>query len=164
MHIAEFWIEQLQLQPHPEGGFFKETYRSNELLQPGNIPGFKTVRNFSTAIYFLLRSSERSVFHRIKSDEIWHYHSGGSLKICVLQESGLKYHLLGSDLKAGQQLQVVIPANHWFGAFVESGDYVLSSCTVAPGFDFEDFEMASRARLLAEFPTCADAIVKLTHD
>jgi uncharacterized protein len=164
MHSAEFWVEHLNLQAHPEGGFFRETYRSNKLLAPESLSlEFLSARNVSTAIYFLLRSKDRSVFHRIKSDELWHYHAGGSLTLYVLEDKGIKQYRLGPDPRAGQQFQVVVPANHWFGAIVDAGDYVLSSCTVAPGFAFEDFEMASRDQLLDKFPEHTDTIIKLTH-
>jgi predicted cupin superfamily sugar epimerase len=124
---------------------------------------FEGNRNFSTAIYFLLRSEDRSVFHRIKSDELWHFYQGSTLLIYVLHEKQLKIHRLGSDLDKGDSLQVVIPANCWFGAHVEnSNSFSLCGCTVAPGFDFRDFEMASREKLTSEFPGYSDIIKKLT--
>ena len=163
---AEYWIEHLKLFPHPEGGFYKETYRSSEVVDGSALPSrFGGDRNYSTAIYFLLRAQDRSLFHRIKSDELWHWHAGGALNIYVLGKDGLTVYTLGSDLEAGHQLQVVVPANHWFGAKVsEGGEYTLSGCTVAPGFDFVDFEMGVRGKLLEEFPGFEAIIGRLTSD
>ena len=165
MRPAEYWIKHLQLLPHPEGGFYKETYRSNESIQLSDLPSrFTAPRNFSTAIYFLLRSQDRSLFHRIKSDELWHFHSGSVLQIYVLTRKGVNMLELGSDPENGQSLQVTIPANCWFGAKVTDPDtYVLSSCTVAPGFDFNDFELADRQTLLKEFPDLHEIINDLTR-
>jgi uncharacterized protein len=164
MQPAEFWIDHLQLKAHPEGGFYKETYRSGERIPSNGLPArFKGERNFSTAIYFLLRSQDRSLFHRIKSDELWHYHAGTSLMIYVLHARALTVHKLGPDASKGDSLQVVVPANCWFGAKVEQpGSYTLSGCTVAPGFDFQDFELAERSMLVNEFPEFEDIIRLLT--
>ena len=164
MNNIDFWIKYLGLLPHPEGGYYKETYRSPEVLTASNLPErFKGDRNFSTAIYFLLRSEDRSVFHRIKSDEIWHFYQGSTLLIYVLHEKQLHIHRLGSDLDKGDSLQVVIPANCWFGAHVENSEsFSLCGCTVAPGFDFRDFEMGSREKLLREFPDFSVEIKRLT--
>ncbi len=165
MRSAEFWINQLQLLPHPEGGFFKETYRSNESIEKAGLPSrFGGTRNFSTAIYFLLRSEDKSLFHRIKSDELWHFHCGGVLLIYVLTPGGVEVLKLGNDLEDGQSLQVTIPANCWFGAKVSlPNTYVLSTCTVAPGFDFNDFELADRKTLLKDFPNQRELITDLTR-
>ena len=87
MRSAEYWVSHLNLQPHPEGGFYKETYRSKESIPENGLSGeFKGSRNFSTAIYFLLRSKDRSLFHRIRSDELWHFHDGSSLTIYILEK------------------------------------------------------------------------------
>lgn len=164
MHTAEYWIEHLRLQPHPEGGYYRETYRSREEI-PANAfaNNLKGWRNVSTAIYFLLTQQDRSLFHRIKSDELWHFHYGGPLTIYVLGQRGLINYKLGSDVENGESLQVAIPANHWFGAATApNASYTLASCTVAPGFDFQDFEMGERASLLAEFPKLEAIILELT--
>jgi uncharacterized protein len=161
---AEFWIEHLRLAAHPEGGFYKETYRSKETIPREGLPHrFQGSRNLSTAIYFLLRSSDRSRFHRIKSDEIWHYHAGTSLAIYVLAENKLTIHKLGPDPDRGESLQIVVPADCWFGAKVEQPDsFTLSGCTVAPGFDFQDFEMAETTSLIRDFPDHREIIQLLT--
>jgi predicted cupin superfamily sugar epimerase len=161
---AQQWIDQLKLLPHPEGGFYRETYRSTEQISSTALPPrFNGSRNFSTSIYFLLRSQDRSLFHRIRSDELWHFHAGSSLSIYILNEKELIVQRLGNDLAVGQQLQVVVPAQSWFGASVDDPDtFTLAGCTVAPGFDFHDFELASRTTLLETFPQHHDIIYKLT--
>src|SRR5688572_25593675 len=137
MVAAEYWINHLQLNPHPEGGFYKETYRSAENILQQGLPGrFPGERSFSTAIYFLLRSQDRSLFHRIQSDELWHFYHGSSLTLYVLDNRGLSTHKLGANPESEESLQITIPANSWFGAMVNNKDsYTLSGCTVAPGFE-----------------------------
>jgi predicted cupin superfamily sugar epimerase len=165
MRPAEYWIDNLNLKAHPEGGYYKETYRSTETIPTLGLPSrFNAAKNFSTAIYFLLRSQDKSLFHRIKSDELWHYHYGSTLHIYILHETKVSEFKLGNNIEAGESLQVVIPANHWFGAkLVMSNTYSLSSCTVAPGFDFKDFEMAERQKLLDAFPNHSEIIIALTN-
>ena len=115
MQTAEYWIHHLKLDPHPEGGFYRETYRSEENIQLCGLPSrFAAPRSFSTAIYFLLRSQDKSLFHRIKSDEIWHFHAGGALNVYVFENEGLSIFKLGCNLDQGEKLQVVVPANCWF--------------------------------------------------
>ena len=164
MRTPEYWIEHLRLQPHPEGGYYRETYRSREEISVNDLPNsFKGWRNISTAIYFLLTQKDRSLFHRIKSDELWHFHYGDPLNIYVLGDRGLMTYTLGANPENGQALQIAIPANHWFGAAnAHNAAYTLTSCTVAPGFDFQDFEMARRGDLLEEFPKFEEIILKLT--
>jgi len=166
MKSIDYWINHLGLLPHPEGGFYKETYRALEIIPGTALPArFGGDRNLSTAIYFLLRSEDISVFHRIKSDELWHFYYGSSLLIYVLHERELKIHRLGANLDKGDSLQVVIPANCWFGAHVENPDsFALCGCTVAPGFDFRDFEMAERNALLKEYPGYEKEIIRLTRN
>jgi uncharacterized protein len=163
MKSAEYWINHLDLQPHPEGGFFKETYRSAGSVMKQALPEFSGARNFSTAIYFLLRTQDRSLFHRIKSDEVWHFYAGSSLTLYVLSSSGFGSYKLGTNIENQESLQVVVPAGSWFGALVnEPNSYTLSGCTVAPGFDFEDFEFGKRELLLREFPQHKQIIEALT--
>jgi predicted cupin superfamily sugar epimerase len=110
-----------------------------------------------------LRSQDRSLFHRIQSDELWHFHAGSALSIFILDQERLEISKLGSNIDRGESLQVIVPAGKWFGALVDNpDDYTLSGCTVAPGFDFADFEMATRDELLQEFPAHREIIVKLT--
>ena len=164
MKTAEYWIERLSLEKHPEGGYYKETYRSDLSLEASLMEeGLEGERAVSTSIYFLLPSGERSVFHRIKSDELWHFYAGSSLSIHMIAEDG-EYFVssLGLDLDAGEEPQRMVKANTWFGAMVDDPDsYTLVGCTVVPGFDFRDFEMANSAELLEAYPQHSDIISKL---
>ncbi|MDP6908762.1 MAG: cupin domain-containing protein [Flavobacteriales bacterium] len=162
---AEFYIEYLKMLNHPEGGWFKETYRSGITISQEELPeNFKGVRNCSTAIYFLLTKESFSAFHRIKSDEMWHFYDGDGLVIHELKQDGsyIKHHL-GLRLHEGEEPQVVIGANSWFASeVVTGGDWCLVGCTVSPGFDFEDFEMATEEGLVSEYPEHRQLIERLT--
>jgi uncharacterized protein len=164
MKTAEYWIKNLNLIEHPEGGFYRETYRSAEHASNSSLPDrFRGDRNFSTSIYFLLRSKDQSLFHRIQSDEIWYYHAGSSLTLYVIDDEGFKTHHLGPEVDRGESLQIIIPATSWFGATVnEENSFTLSSCSVAPGFDFDDFELADRSSMITSFPDHATIIEQLT--
>lgn len=159
-------IAKLKLQPHPEGGWYRETYRAAESLPQNALPGrFDGRRSLATAIYFLLNSESFSALHRIKSDEQWHFYSGSSLTVHVIHPDG-RYALikLGKNLAQGETFQAVVPHGCWFGATVDTPDsYVLVGCSVAPGFDFADFEMADRESLSKEFPQHATLIARLTR-
>ena len=136
---AQDYIDHYQMLPHPEGGFFKEVYRSAEDIL---FPGFDGKRNYCTSIFFLLEKGQTSALHRIKSDEIWYHHDGGTLIITEIDESDVKIQTkLGKDFRMSEKLQHVVFANRWFGAHVLEGDFVLVSCSVSPGFDFSDFEL-----------------------
>ena len=163
---ASYWVEQLGLARHPEGGWFRESYRSSELIPCNALPDrFDEQRCFSTTIYFLLEGSDISALHRLKSDEIWHFYEGASLAVQVIEPEGRHYTLqLGRDLEGGEQLQAVVPAGCWFGAELSgSGEYALVGCSVAPGFDFNDFEMASGEELLLLFPQHETLIKRMTR-
>ena len=167
MEKAEVIIRQLNLKPHPEGGYYSESYRSTGILLPlGAVPALPGERNFSTAIYFLLTRGSFSAFHRIRQDEIWHFYKGSPLTIHVLTAGG-KYvvHRLGNRLEKGERPQVVVAGGDWFAAALSNGkgDYALVGCTVAPGFDFSDFEIAHREALLREFPSCSQVIRQYTR-
>lgn len=158
-------IERLKLLPHPEGGYFRETYRAPlQLSAPSLAPHFIGARAASTAIYYLLAAGDRSRLHRIRSDEVWHFYRGDPLQVVELTAAGdVAVTLLGNDIAAGQVPQHVVPAGHWFGACPAPGSaYSLVGCTVAPGFDFADFEMAERGALLAAHPRAHDWIMRLT--
>lgn len=161
---AAYWIEELQLVPHPEGGYYKEVYRSDEAIHPIGLPErYLTPRSMSTAIYFLLRSEDISAFHRIKSDEIWFYHAGSSADIYIIENREFRVEKVGMNRKRGDQLQILLPRNSWFGAkVIDQESFILVSCTVAPGFDFEDFELADRKELLVEYPEFEAEIIMLT--
>ena len=157
-------VQLLGLQPHPEGGFYKEVYRSEGVIEGDCLPGsFHGTRNFSTSIYYLLQRNDFSAFHRIKSDEIWHYHAGGSLLIHSIDQDGnYQCKKLGADLSEGAAFQVVIPAGHWFASEpTADSEFILAGCTVAPGFDFEDFELAEKNRILQQFPEHREIINRL---
>ncbi len=164
-HSATFWISTLGLTHHPEGGWFRETYRSPESYAVEVLPNrFSGPRSFCTAIYFLLERGEFSALHRIKSDEIWHFHDGAALTVYVLTPAGEQYEiLLGRNAEKGERFQAVVPAGCWFGAATH-GVFSLVGCTVAPGFDFNDFEMAERDNLTALFPHHAALINRLTRN
>jgi uncharacterized protein len=165
MKSAAFWIDQLKLVPHPEGGYFKETYRCKEEIPDNCLPDrFKGNRSFATAIYFLLSGHEVSKLHRIKSDETWHFYAGNSIVIHVFSEKGSYQKIkLGSDLLKGYKFQATVKAGDWFGAELTQKDgYALTGCTVAPGFDFKDFEMAKSDKLIDLFPEQQAIISKLT--
>lgn len=166
MNNALYYITHLGLIPHPEGGYYRETYRSEGVVKQAALPGFKGDRNYSTSIYFLLEEKNFSAFHRIKSDEIWHFYSGDPLEVIEITPQGkLIITSLGANLKEGETFQYVVPAGHWFGSRVKKGGiFSLVGCTVAPGFDFEDFEMAERSELLRMFPQHAPVINELTRD
>jgi hypothetical protein len=161
------WVDALGLRPHPEGGYYRETYRA-ALALPREALGesFGGPRACSTAIYFLITAGSFSALHRIASDEVWHFHAGGPLEIVTLRPDGTRCDLrLGLDLAAGERPQHVVHAGAWFGSRLarESDGYALVSCTVAPGFDFSDFELAERGALRARFPEHAAIIDALTR-
>ncbi|MFK8137885.1 MAG: cupin domain-containing protein [Bdellovibrionales bacterium] len=148
-------VNYLNLSPHPEGGYFSENYRSDLVIPKENLSGdYDGDRNASTAIYFLLPKAHKSHFHRVRSDEAWHFYLGGPCTIVQLFDDGrIESVVMGKDIMEGEQLQYVVPANCWFGAFPnEEVEYSLVGCTVAPGFDYSDFELGRRAQLLEMFP------------
>jgi uncharacterized protein len=155
MRDAAFWISQLGMSPHPEGGYFAETYRAAERIAGEALPPrFGAERSLGTAIYFLLESHHRSAFHRIQSDEIWHFYAGASVQIFYIQDDQLHTIHLGNDPSQGQVFQAIVPAGCWFGALPSTSaeGYSLVGCTVAPGFDFADFELADMPQLIAQYP------------
>lgn len=159
----DYWIRTLKLQPHPEGGYFAETWRSAITIQQAALPDtIDGNRSAGTAIYYLLTPGAFSHLHRLKADEVWHHYDGGVLQITALLPDGnLQHHLLGKA--EGALPQLVIPAGVWFGARpVMEHEYVLAGCTMAPGFDFEDFEMGNRQHLLRKYPQHEVVILGLT--
>jgi predicted cupin superfamily sugar epimerase len=164
---ARYWIERLNLEPHPEGGFYRQTYKADQVLPRESLPPqFTGPRPASTAIYFLLEGKSFSAFHRLRSDELWHFYEGAPLLVHVIGESG-EYSkiLLGSDPEAGESLQAVVKAGSWFASHVNDGkSFALVGCTVAPGFDFADFELAKREELARHYPQHRELIARLTRD
>jgi predicted cupin superfamily sugar epimerase len=166
MNTARRWIEALQLQPHPEGGYYRETYRSAEVLPKATLPDrFKGDRSFSTAIYFLLEGDDFSALHRINQEEVWHFYDGSSLTVHVIDPQGNYTALrVGLDLDRGETPQAVVPAGCLFGATVnDPHSYALAGCTVAPGFDFADMEIPGRAELCRLYPQHREIIERLTR-
>jgi predicted cupin superfamily sugar epimerase len=165
LQIADEWIELLRLEKHPEGGYFRETYRSDEIIDKEHLPSrFNGNHCFSTAIYYLLKGNDVSAFHRIKQDELFHFYDGSFLTIHVIDSSGTYLKIkLGSNIKNGEVPQATVKAGWIFGASVDDpNSYSLVGATVAPGFDFEDFELLSRAQLIELFPQHKKIIEKLT--
>ncbi|NII26796.1 cupin domain-containing protein [Pseudoflavitalea sp. X16] len=163
---ADYWIKQLQLTEHIEGGAFREVYRSPlQVAAPALPDSFGAGRNICTSIYFLLKDDQFSAFHRIKSDELWHFYYGDPLIVYEIDTTGkLTEHLLGNDPGQGQQFQCAIKAGSWFASRVQAGGaYALAGCTVAPGFDFADFELAERKALINEYPLYKKLIEELTR-
>lgn len=160
---ADEVIEALGLVAHPEGGWFRETFRSPLAIEDAAHLG---ARRASTAIYFLLKSDEFSAFHRVSSDEVWHHYLGDPLELSTIDaEGGVHVARLGSALARGERPQAVVPGGCWQAARVAAGSarFVLCGCTVAPGFEFSDFEMPPRAELRALFPQHAALIASLTR-
>jgi len=167
MKTARYWIEKLDLQKHPEGGWFAEIYRSGEILEKNSLPGrYSGERNFSTSIYYLLEKNDVSFFHRIRSDELWHFYTGNSpVEVVLITGGEVRKKKLGPDFENGESFQVLIPRGTWFAAHLTNKEgYALIGCTVAPGFNFEDFELAGREKLLIIFPHLKSTIVKFTSD
>jgi predicted cupin superfamily sugar epimerase len=158
---AEMLVRELGLLPHPEGGFFRETFRAEAL--PFALSG-RGVRSASTAIYFLLSGAEFSAFHRVRSDEVWHHYAGDALELHSLDPArGHERVVLGSRIAEGERPQHVILAGQYQAARLTSPGYALCGCTVAPGFDFADFEMPPRAELTRLFPNEQTLIAALTR-
>lgn len=161
----EYWIEKLNLLSHPEGGYYREVYRSEGVIPQNCLPQeYKGERNYATSIYFLLGHEDISSFHRLKSDELWYYHSGETLSIYIIDNSGsLSIKKLGPNIEEGDQFQVIIPAGSIFGAKINSGkNYTLMGCAVAPGFNFSDFELMANKTLHKIYPQHKEVINMLT--
>ncbi len=161
---AEELIRHLDLQPHPkEGGYFRETYRSAESC-PSLPTRYIGPRSAGTAIYYLLTPSTYSALHRLQTDEIFHFYLGGPMRMLQLSPDGTgRTIVLGRDVLAGQQLQEIVPRGIWQGSVLEpGGSFALVGCTVAPGFDYVDYEAGDRRTLLAQYPAHADLIRRLT--
>ena len=164
---AAYWIKKLSLEAHPEGGYYRQTYRADLVLTKDALPPeFTGARAASTAIYFLLEGENFSAFHRLRSDEVWHFYVGSTLVVHVIDQHGSYSEiLLGSDPEAGEALQAVVKAGCWFASRVRDGKgFALVGCTVAPGFDFEDFEMAKREELVRDYPQHRKVIERLTRE
>lgn len=150
------WIKRLHLQKHPEGGYFAQTYKSKTMV---SADGFSGKRHASTAIYYMLVGDQFSAFHRIKSDEIWHHYSGGSLNLYVIRDGILSKTSIGKE--SGRQ--AAVEAGSWFSASLQNQrSYCLAGCTVSPGFDYRDWELGGRTDLVRLYPKHKNIIERHT--
>ena len=159
-------INHFNLTEHPEGGFFKEVYRSKEEILSKNLDErFIGNRNYCTSIYFLLTSEKFSAFHKINQDEIWHFYKGSSLKLHLISPEGAySFIIIGDDFINNEVFQFTVPANYYFAAeVINKNTFSFVGCTVSPGFDFRDFKLPSCKELTEEFPNHREIIKKLTH-
>ena len=165
MTRVEQIIKELNLEPHPEGGYYKETYRSKGSIPDGTLAEFKGERTFTTAIYFLLTTYVFSAFHKIKSDEMWHHYDGSAIELHMISPEGEhSIVIIGKDLLNGEHPQYVVPAGYWFGSRIKGEEeFALLGCTVSPGFDFHDFVLAKQEELTPMFPQHEKIIAELTH-
>lgn len=164
MNTVDQLIYQYGLLPHPEGGYYKETYRSGETVAAVALPErFGGERAFSTAIYFLLEHGNFSAFHKIKSDECWHFYAGQTLLVHIINSQGEWQTVkLGSNAGAGEVFQFVVPANCWFASEPDAATiFAFTGCTVSPGFDFADFDLAKAEDLIGLYPQHAAGIRRL---
>lgn len=148
-------VEALGLLPHPEGGYFRETYRSSDILPEDGLPGrYEGPRNACTCIYYLITAGSFSAMHRLNTDEILHFYAGDPARIFMILPDGEGREIqLGANPAGGEAPQVIVPRGAWFGVRVaEGGDYTLMGSTVSPGFDFKDFELGEGKKLIEEFP------------
>ena len=164
MYTGKYFIEKLGLKPHPEGGYYKECLKSKDIIDSSAVSSdFDGERKLWTSIYFLLKDREVSRLHRLKSDEIWYFHSGTPLAVYIINKNGeLKRVKLGLDVERGEQPQVLVPKGSVFGAEMDGTGYSLVGCMVAPGFEFGDFELPEREELLSAYPQHEFLIKKLT--
>jgi predicted cupin superfamily sugar epimerase len=166
MITAEKLIKQLGLKPHPEGGYYRETYRSNEIIGKKVLPErYAGNRTYATAIYYLLTRETFSAIHRLKTDEIYHFYLGDPVELVQLLPDGSGCIVtLGNDIAGGTQVQTVVSRGTWHGArLAEGGKYALLGTTVSPGFEFADNEIGDRNDLIRSYPSFSDTIIALTR-
>lgn len=167
MEEAKLIIEKLKLEPHPEGGYFRETYRCDESVDEQHLPSrYKSKRSFSTSIYYMLAGENISHFHKLKSDEVWHFYKGSPVIIhCLNEKNGYTQIKIGLNFSKNILPQFVIEKGTWFAAEVEDkNSFSLIGCTVAPGFDYDDFELAIRDKLIQKFPQHEELITRFTKE
>ena len=159
-------VKKLDLQPHPEGGYYKETYRSEDIIRDTILGNeFNGSRNLCTGIYYLLESDDFSALHKINQDEMWHFYLGEAIELTMISEAGeLSMVTIGNNVSNGEVLQFVVPKRNWFGArLLKANSFALVGCTVSPGFDFNDFKLGEREELLNKFPQHDEIIESLTR-
>nr|WP_312291739.1 cupin domain-containing protein [Clostridium chromiireducens] len=164
MYTADYFVKNLNMTAHPEGGYYKEVYASDENIPVRGTTSESTeIRRLWTSIYFLLRDGQVSNFHRLKSDEMWYYHSGSPLTIYMINPEGeLIIEQLGLNIEKGEKPQVLVPKNYIFGSAMNNKGYALVGCMVSPGFEFKDFELFEKIYLLEKYPQYKELILKLT--
>lgn len=156
---AHDWIHHLRLEPHPEGGYFREVYRNPDTLQ---LLAAGT-RHLATSIYFLLAGEQKSHFHQLESDELWYFHTGSAVTVHIFEDNRYRQEQLGLRMDEGESPQVFLPRKSIFAAEVNDRDsFALMSCMVNPGFDFKDFRLLEREELEARFPNHRDLIRSFT--
>jgi len=166
MLTAEQIRELLQMRPHPiEGGYFAETYRGAAVVPQSLLPGYPGDRAISTAIYYLLTPDTFSAMHRVRGDEMFHFYLGDAVEMLQLKADGSgEVFLLGQDIAAGMRLQHTVPGGVWQGSRIRAGGkYALLGTTMAPGFEYEDYETGRRQELSAQFPEYSTMIAALTR-
>ena len=163
----QYYISKLGLEPHPEGGYFKRTFASQEQITDQELTvHFEGKRMLYTSIYFLLTSNDVSHFHRLQSDELWYYHAGSPLSVHMIDENGeYTEHKLGLDLENGEVPQVLVPKNTIFGSSVKDREtFSLVGCMVSPGFEYQDFELFTQEELLLKYPQHKEIIMKIAYE
>ena len=163
----QYYISKLGLEPHPEGGYFKRTFASQEQITDQELTvHFEGKRMLYTSIYFLLTSNDVSHFHRLQSDELWYYHAGSPLSVHMIDENGeYTEHKLGLDLENGEVPQVLVPKNTIFGSSVKDREtFSLVGCMVSPGFEYQDFELFTQEELLLKYPEHKEIIMKIAYE
>jgi len=166
MLTAEQIRELLQMRPHPiEGGYFAETYRGSPVVPQSLLPGYPGERAISTAIYYLLTPDTFSAMHRVRGDEMFHFYLGDPVEMLQLKaEGGGEVALLGQDIAARMRLQLTVPGGVWQGSRVRAGGkYALLGTTMAPGFEYEDYETGQRRDLIVRYPEFSNLITSLTR-
>ena len=164
--LKKLCIKKLNLHPHPEGGYFRETFRSKEIIKKENLPGrYSGDRSLFTSILFMIDGKNFSSFHRLKTDELWYYNFGNSLLVTTIDEYGnLSEIILGGSFDDEEKLQHLVPAGSWMSASVEDKfGFSVVSCSMSPGFDYDDFELADRKKLIELFPNHRVIIEKYTR-
>jgi predicted cupin superfamily sugar epimerase len=164
-HDVNSVIKTLELIPHPEGGYFREVYKSEEFIGQNMLPSrYNGNRSFLTSIYYLLKNNDVSQFHILLSDEVWYFHIGSPVIIHqIIFDGNYNKYLLGSNYLSEEKLHVVVKRNTWFGAEIRNkNSFSLVNCAIAPGFEFSDFKLADRNELLAKYPQHTDLIIRLT--
>lgn len=162
MRDKNYWKEKLQLEAHPEGGYYKEVYRNPNTIQ---IMGGGGTRNLATSIYFMLGTGDKSHFHQLTSDELWYFHEGATIDVHIFEHGQYRLEKLGNNPEAGESLQVLLPRQSIFAAEISSDqglDFALMGCMVNPGFDFKDFRLIGKEELMKAYPHYEELINRFT--